>query len=293
MNSTYFDLQLRYNKPTRGGQYNWNGNIAEQEYSAPAMGLRWTTYQYDELNRLADGNSPNGPSETGIQYDDLGNILQLTRGSNAAYNYSYNGSQLLSVSGLTSGNYQYDQNGNMTYDARNGTPVDYNILNLPRNISGKNLSYVYDATGRKLSMTLNGTTRYYDDGIEYTSSTNNIDFIHTEEGRAINSGGNYNYEYTLSDHLGNNRVTFDVTHGKVGEQDYYPFGMSAPVQPTDNHYLYNKKELQDATGDYDYGARFYDPVIARWTAIDPLAEVSRRFSPYNYGEDNSIKNIDP
>ncbi len=60
-------------------------------------------------------------------------------------------------------------------------------------------------------------------------------------------------------------------------------------------YKYNGKELQDELGlnVYDYQARNYDPALGRWMNIDPLAELSRRWSPYSYCYNNPMFFVDP
>ena len=244
-------------------------------------------------------------SESGIAYDMMGNIQTLQRNTSAyTYNYYTGTNQLQNVSGLTATDYQYDVNGNMTTDGRNNASLTYNLLNLPQTVikpSVYNIIYTYDASGQKLRKvsSTTGTTDYIS-GIQYDnlSGTYGIDFIQTEEGKAYKRSDNtYYYTYDLGDQLGNVRLSFnkDPSSGlasKLQADDYYPFGMRYSLSGI-NKYLYNKKEYQDETGDYDYGARQYDPVIGRWNVVDPLAEKGRRWTPYNYGEDNPIRFEDP
>ena len=61
----------------------------------------------------------------------------------------------------------------------------------------------------------------------------------------------------------------------------------------DNPYKFNGKELDEETGNYYYGARYYNPKVSQWLSVDPLAEKYAGFSPYNYTLNNPVMLVDP
>jgi RHS repeat-associated protein len=58
-------------------------------------------------------------------------------------------------------------------------------------------------------------------------------------------------------------------------------------------YLFNAKELDEETGLYYYGARYYDARISLWLSTDPLQEKYPNISTYAYTFQNPIRYIDP
>lgn len=194
----------------------------------------------------------------------------------------------------------------MTADPYKGLSLTYNDLNRTDKIiittaTNRYINYTYDATGaliRKQAYDNNvlQITTDYIDGFVYINSA--LSYFPMPEGRVRNTGSSLKPEYIITDQQGNARVTFETKTGaavQVQKDDYYPFGMEINTSVTSpkNEYLYNKKELQEELQEYDYGARFYDPVIGRWNTIDSLAEKGRRWSPYTYAFDNPIRFEDP
>jgi RHS repeat-associated protein len=80
---------------------------------------------------------------------------------------------------------------------------------------------------------------------------------------------------------------------------YYAFGLNMEgnwnAAGGTNKYQYNGKEWNDdfGLGLNDYGARFYDAAIGRFTAADPLSIMFAPMSPYQYARNSPINFVDP
>ena len=58
-------------------------------------------------------------------------------------------------------------------------------------------------------------------------------------------------------------------------------------------YRFTGKEVDEETGHYYFGARYYDPRISLWYGVDPKAEDGLDYSPYIYTFNNPILFVDP
>ena len=265
-------------------------------------------------------------SENVTGYDKNGNIKGLQRyGQLSSTSYglidnltlTLNGNQLSCVEDAVStaaygtntafvngasvaGEYAYDANGNLTKDLNKGiTDIQYNVLNLPSTVSfsdGSTITYTYGADGTKLrtvhKIGSTTTTTDYCGNVIYENGTQKL--LLTEEGY-INLTGTQQYHYYLKDHQGNNRVVINQS-GTVEETNhYYPFGGVFGTTGNTQPYKYNGKEFDTKKGLnwYDYGARYYDAALGRFTTVDPSSENYYAFNPYSYCVNNPIKYIDP
>mgnify|MGYP002542821809 CR=1 FL=1 len=224
---------------------------------------------------------------------------QLSRVDDAVSTVAY-GTNTAFVNGASAaGEYAYDANGNLTKDLNKGiTDIQYNVLNLPSTVSfsdGSTITYTYGADGTKLrtvhKIGSTTTTTDYCGNVIYENGTQKL--LLTEEGY-INLAGTQQYHYYLKDHQGNNRVVINQS-GTVEETNhYYPFGGVFGTAGNTQPYKYNGKEFDTKKGLnwYDYGARHYDTALGRFTTNDRFAEKYYSMSPYQYGANSPVVNID-
>ena len=330
--STRFTQNLYYNTGVGTARYNGNISSMtwKSGNESTVRGYKFTYDGLDRMLNATYGETAgistnaNRFSENVTGYDKNGNIKGLQRYgqlSSTAYGMidnltlTLNGNQLNRVDDAVAAStynggfefknganaadeYSYDANGNLTKDLNKGiSGITYNFLNLPNAVTfsdGSTITYTYGADGTKLrtvhKIGSTTTTTDYCGNVVYENGVQKL--LLTEEGYVTLSDNKYHYY--LKDHQGNNRVVISQS-GTVEETNhYYPFGgafaSTSNVQP----YKYNGKELDSKKGLnwYDYGARHYDAALGRFTTNDRFAEKYYSMSPYQYGANNPVNNID-
>ncbi|NUY81913.1 RHS repeat-associated core domain-containing protein [Flavobacterium sp. MAH-1] len=109
------------------------------------------------------------------------------------------------------------------------------------------------------------------------------------------SKGNSPY-YFFSDHLGSSSYIVNAAGNVSQHMEYLSFGETLAeehLNSINSPFKYNGKAFDGETGNYYYGARYYDPKLSIWLSVDPLAEKYVGWSPYNYTLNNPIRFIDP
>ncbi|MVO09029.1 hypothetical protein GOQ30_07595 [Flavobacterium sp. TP390] len=262
LGSDLFAFKIRYNDAEEATPL-FNGNIAETYWKTSSDNkLRRYNYAYDHLNRLLDAKyervgetTPLNAYRETINYDKNGNIKDLSRYGviddtnytipmdDLIYHYDINNKNQLMrvddntnspegfVDGNTSGDdYEYDDYGNLTRDKnKHIQSITYNHYNLPTHIlfeDGNEISYLYSATGQKISKKVSensvvATTEYLLGGFQYLDGL--LQFFPHAEGyvkyhipeacSTCRVSPTFKYVFNYTDHLGNIRLSYSDVDG--------------------------------------------------------------------------------
>jgi len=251
-------------------------------------------YGYDPTDRLISATHPNLPQES-YAYDGVGNRTASQQSS--AYTYQpFN--KLASTATAT---YSYDNNGNLTSktdtSGRWAYTWDYeNRLTQVTRPDGVSVTYKYDALGRRIQRSKNGTsTNYIYDGQDVVKDINSdgstVEYLNglgvDNKLRQTSSAGTF---YFMQDQLGSTHALTDSSGNVVEQEQYDSFGDGAGSSLT--RYGYTGRERDADTGLYYYRARWYDPQAGRFISEDPIG-FEGGINPYAYVENNPLNNSDP
>lgn len=249
-------------------QYEEEGTAIKTNQLSNVEGYR--NYHYDALGQLREEDAIEAREDKFIRYNVSGKVVGVYTA--ATYNestqqWSYNDANL-KIS------YTYDDRG-------------FRLLkkNHENNIE---TWYVRDASGQLLSLytKVGGTLQQKEIPLYGASHLGTYD-----------AQSSYS-TYELKDHLGNVRAT--ISRQKLGSgladvkryADYYPFGSILRSAGAGYRYGYQGEFAEDdteETGWNSFELRQYDPVVGRWTSVDPERQF---FSPYIGMGNNPTNGVD-
>ncbi|MBV9803331.1 MAG: hypothetical protein JO130_09085, partial [Solirubrobacterales bacterium] len=288
----------------------YNGNL--QSTVTDQTGNK-TTYTYDALNRLTDAKVMNGTTQVrdnAYTLDGNGNITKSTlNGTSTSYAYNPGNEICWSVAGASTNgcgsppsgaySYSYDADGQQTSNG-NATTMAYNALGqmTSETISGTTTSFAYLGAGQD-ELIGDGTSTLHNDilglasttpsGSSSTYYTRNINGQHIDE---RTPSGTYYYLYDGNDNV----IGLTDSSGHLARAyNYDPYGNTTYSTGTTANPFGFQDGYQTSTGLYHYGARYENPLDARWTQQDPLSHVSdlSQNDRYGFAGEDPVNLADP
>ncbi|MFA5038840.1 MAG: RHS repeat-associated core domain-containing protein [Candidatus Omnitrophota bacterium] len=274
------------------------------------------SYIYDDMDRLIEAQNTPDPRGGNVtiyyQYDPIGNITYKSDLGMMSYGFNVGPHALTSAAGYS---YQYDANGNMV--SGKNKILEYDVENRIIKILQPSAvtTFVYDGGGGRVRKnSTNSITQQTQDTV-YVGSIFEINNDFTDSGNQITqikhifagmqkicsvntTNSKHSINYYHSDHLGSSSIITDENGNQAAHYEYTPYGSIAVSEVllfSASNYLFNGKEL-DQTGLYFYGARYYDPDIARFVTPDTIVQAphdSQSLNRYSYCRNNPVNYIDP
>ncbi|SFQ99982.1 RHS repeat-associated core domain-containing protein [Lentzea waywayandensis] len=268
--------------------YNRTDTVASRTTTGVA-GAGTTTYDYDKGYRLKSSTA--GGVTTGYEWDDAGNRTKI--GSKASTFDERN--RLLS-----------DGDSTYAYSAR-GT--------LRSKTTGSQVQQAgFDALDRMIT---NGAQTYAYDGFDRVATRNGTTFTYAGQNDEIVSDGTETYARGPGDELvatnrgGTKRLSISDSHGDVvggfdpadttlgalpDSTTYDPFGKVTAKAGNTGALGYQGDWTDQATGQVDMGARWYDPATGGFVSrddVDTSGGSALTANRYGYGAGNPVTNTDP
>lgn len=174
-------------------------------------------------------------------------------------------------------------------------------------VGGNTVSYAYDHTGDRTSITDAGTTTIFPSQYQENTGANLKKYIYlgsTLLATVENNGGTITPHYAHADHLGGSSVMTSGA-GAVDETiDYYPYGetrLDNKAGAFDERHKYTGYEFDATTGLNYAQARYQTPLYGRFISQDPAfwqikkeAMIDPQFwNSYAYARNNPLLLKDP
>ena len=234
------------------------------------------------------------PFNQSYSYDANNNRTSITSGgvqTLASYDAA---NQLISFG---SSSYGYDADGNLTsYD---GNSLSYDAANhwTSGTVNGHTLSFGYDGQGRRVAKTVDGsrTDQWYDTtGMALETGAQSATYLLSPHGKPLSITSGSTHSYYVRDRLGSITGLLATDGSLSGSYTYDPWGnpVAAPASGY-NPERYAGAQLDDSTGIYLMGARYYLPTVGRFSQLDPSDAMRFTGNRYFYADDNPVNSLDP